>query len=59
MMANRIVMDAYETDVRSLLAEVRLEMGLEPDPLLAYRRGGYAEEIIKKRKGTGANTLGG
>ncbi len=59
MMANRILMDAYETDVRSLLAEVRLEMGIDPDPLLAYRRGGYAEKIVKKRKGAGTNTLGG
>ncbi len=59
MMANRILMDAYETDVRSLLAEVRLEMGIDPDPLLAYRRGGYAEKIAKKRKGAGTNTLGG
>ena len=59
MMANRIVMDAYETDVRPLLAQVRAEMGLEPDPLLAYRQGGYAEKIAKKRKGTGTNTLGG
>jgi len=59
MMANRILMDAYETDVRPLLAQVRAEMGLEPDPLLAYRRGGYAEKIVKKRKGTGTNTLGG
>ena len=59
MMANRIMMDAYETDVRSLLAEVRQEMGLDPDPLLAYRRGGYAEKIAEKRKGPGTNTLGG
>jgi L-rhamnose isomerase/sugar isomerase len=59
MLANRILMDAYETDVRPLLARVRLEMGLDPDPLLAYRKGGYAEEIVKSRKGSGANTLGG
>ena len=59
MMANRIVMDAYETDVRSLLSEVRQEMGLESDPLLAYRQGGYAQKIVEKRKGTGTNTLGG
>jgi L-rhamnose isomerase/sugar isomerase len=59
MLANRIVMDAYETDVRPLLAEVRKEMGIDPDPLLAYRRGGYAEEIVKNRVGKGTNTLGG
>lgn len=59
MLANRILMDAYETDVRPLLAEVRMEMGIDPDPLLAYRRGGYAEKIAKNRSGEGANTLGG
>lgn len=59
MMANRIIMDAYETDVRPLLEEVRLEMGLDPDPLMAYRRGGYVEKIAKERQYRGANTLGG
>ncbi len=59
MMANRIMMDAYETDVRPLLAEVRLEMGLDTDPLLAYRQGGYAKKIVEERKGKGSNTLGG
>ena len=59
MLANRIVMEAYETDVRPLLEEVRREMGLDPDPLMAYRRGGYAEKIAKERQGEGANTLGG
>ncbi len=59
MMANRIVMDAYETDVRPLLVQVRMEMGLEPDPLQAYRSGGYAEKIAQARKEQGANTLGG
>lgn len=59
IMANRILMDAYETDIRPLLTEVRLEMGLEPDPLVAYRLGGYAEKIVKERTGQGANTLGG
>jgi L-rhamnose isomerase/sugar isomerase len=59
MLANRIVMEAYETDVRPLLEEVRREMGLDPDPLMAYRKGGYAEKIAGERKGAGADTLGG
>jgi len=59
LLANRILMDAHETDVRPLLAKVRVEMGCEPDPLLNYRKGGYAQKIVQKRKGTGIKTLGG
>ncbi|MBN1170599.1 MAG: L-rhamnose isomerase [Micromonosporaceae bacterium] len=49
--ANAVLMDAYNTDVRLLLAEVREEMGLDPDPIAAYRRSGYAERIIEQRAG--------
>ena len=31
-------MDAYNTDVRPLLAEYRAAAGLDPDPIAAYRR---------------------
>ena len=34
--ANAVLMDAYNTDVRPLLAELREEMGLTPDPYAAY-----------------------
>ena len=44
-------MDAYNTDVRSLLAEVRQDEGLEPDPVAAYHRSGYAERIRAERVG--------
>ncbi|MEJ5294103.1 MAG: L-rhamnose isomerase [Fimbriimonadales bacterium] len=47
--AHRILQEAYETDVRPLLAQVRLEMGLEPDPLEAFRRSGYAERVAQER----------
>ena len=57
--ANRILMEAFETDVTPLLARVRIEMGREIDPLVAYRRGGYAKKIQKERGSNGANTLGG
>ena len=43
--ANAALMDAYNTDVRPLLAELRQEDGLEPDPVAAYHRSGYAEKI--------------
>ncbi|GGU31769.1 L-rhamnose isomerase [Streptomyces coeruleorubidus] len=49
--ANAVVMDAYNTDVRPLLAEVRGEMGLDPDPIGAYRRSGWAEKIAEERVG--------
>jgi L-rhamnose isomerase/sugar isomerase len=44
-----VLMDAYNTDVRPLLAEVRESMGLDPDPLAAYARSGYGERIIELR----------
>ncbi|MDQ0584911.1 L-rhamnose isomerase [Streptomyces rishiriensis] len=49
--ANAVVMDAYNTDVRPLLREVREEMGLDPDPMAAYRASGYAEKIVASRVG--------
>ncbi|MFJ3761382.1 L-rhamnose isomerase [Streptomyces sp. NPDC090080] len=49
--ANAVLMDAYDTDVRPLLREVRDEMGLDPDPLAAYRRSGWAERIVAERVG--------
>ena len=49
--ANAVFMDAYNTDVRPLLAELRGEMGLDPDPVAAYQRSGYAEKIVAERVG--------
>jgi L-rhamnose isomerase / sugar isomerase len=49
--ANAVLMDAYNTDVRPLLAELREEMGLDPDPVTAYHRSGYAEKIMESRIG--------
>ncbi|WP_328407934.1 L-rhamnose isomerase [Streptomyces violaceus] len=49
--ANAVVMDAYNTDVRPLLREVREEMGLDPEPMGAYRRSGWAEKIVVERVG--------
>jgi len=47
--AEEIVNDAYNMDVRPLLREVRGEMGLDPDPLEAFRRSGYREQITRSR----------
>ena len=49
--ANAVMMDAYNTDVRPLLAEVRKEAGLDPDPVAAYRGSGYGEKIVAERIG--------
>ncbi len=47
--ANGVLMDAYNTDVRPLLADLRVEEGLDPDPVAAYRRSGYFERIRTER----------
>ncbi|GHE91694.1 L-rhamnose isomerase [Amycolatopsis deserti] len=47
--ANAVLMDAYNTDVRPLLAELRAESGLDPDPIAAYHRSGYQEQIVAER----------
>ncbi|MGW0560669.1 L-rhamnose isomerase [Streptomyces sp. NPDC003016] len=49
--ANAVFMDAYNTDVRPLLAEVREEQGIDPDPMAAYHRSGWARKIIDERVG--------
>jgi len=49
--ANAILMDAYDTDVRPLLAEWRTERGLEPEPMKAYAASGYAQKIANERVG--------
>jgi len=49
--ANGVLMDAYNTDVRPLLADIREEMGLDPDPAGAFARSGYAERMANLRVG--------
>jgi L-rhamnose isomerase/sugar isomerase len=50
--AEECVKDAFKTDVRPLLREVREEMGLDPDPLKAFRRSGYTVRAQKARANT-------
>ena len=52
--ANAALMDAYNTDVRPLLAELRAEDGLDPDPIGAYHRSGYQQKIEAERVGGSA-----
>lgn len=47
--AEEILQAAYRTDVRPLLAAVREELDVPPDPLAAYQASGYFEEICRAR----------
>jgi L-rhamnose isomerase/sugar isomerase len=49
--SNAVLMDAYNTDVRPLLAELREDMGLAPEPVKAYLASGYGEKIVAQRVG--------
>ncbi|WBB67921.1 L-rhamnose isomerase [Micromonospora sp. WMMD812] len=49
--ANAVLMDAYHTDVRPLLADLRADLGLDPDPIAAYARSGYFDRIRAERVG--------
>ena len=46
--AHRVLLDAYETDVRPLLARLRADLGLPADPLGAFRAE-YAERLALER----------
>jgi L-rhamnose isomerase/sugar isomerase len=46
-----VLRDAYSTDVRPLLAELRGDMGLDPDPIAAYHRSGHQARIEAERVG--------
>jgi L-rhamnose isomerase / sugar isomerase len=52
--AHGVLMDAYNADVRPLLAQVREDMGLDPDPVAAYHASGHAETITAERVGGSA-----
>jgi L-rhamnose isomerase/sugar isomerase len=49
--AHGVVMDAYGTDVRPLLADLRESAGLPPDPYAAYTASGYQQRIERERVG--------
>ncbi len=49
--AHALLMDAYDTDVRPLLADLRAGQGLDPDPVAAYHRSGYQDKIVANRVG--------
>ena len=49
--AEDILKKAYNTDVSPLLEQVRIEMGLAPNPLNAFRKSGYTEKMREERVG--------
>ncbi|HVU13464.1 MAG TPA: L-rhamnose isomerase [Phototrophicaceae bacterium] len=46
---HRVLLDAFESDVRPLLAQVRSEMGVPVDPIAAYLKDNYAQKVAKER----------
>ncbi len=49
--AHSVLMDAFSTDVRPLLALLRGQNGLDTDPYAAYAASGYQERIESERVG--------
>ncbi len=49
--AHGVLMDAFATDVRPLLADLRAGQGLDPDPYAAHLRSGYQDRIARERVG--------
>jgi L-rhamnose isomerase/sugar isomerase len=47
--AHRVLVEAFETDVRPVLAILRERLGVEADPVEAFRRGGHAERLASER----------
>ncbi|MBA3687183.1 MAG: L-rhamnose isomerase [Planctomycetes bacterium] len=62
--AEEVLQDAYKSDVRPMLAELRQDMGLDPEPLKAFRRSGYLQKKAEERQarrakaGQAAQTMG-
>jgi L-rhamnose isomerase/sugar isomerase len=49
VLAEEIVKNAFLTDVRPILREARKEVGIDPEPLRAFRESGYEEKVAKDR----------
>jgi L-rhamnose isomerase/sugar isomerase len=47
--ANRVLLDAYATDVRPLCARVRSDLGGAVDPVGEFRSSGYLERVVASR----------
>jgi L-rhamnose isomerase/sugar isomerase len=47
--AHRVLLEAYESDVRPLLQEARARLGIELDPIAALRSSEYSQRIARER----------
>ena len=47
--AHRILLEAFETDVRPLLGHLRGRLGVAEDPVAAFREGGFAATRVRER----------
>jgi len=47
--AHRVLTDAFETDVRPILEQLRAERGLPADPVVAYRFEGHEQRLARER----------
>jgi L-rhamnose isomerase/sugar isomerase len=54
--AHRVLMDAYETDVRPVLTALREELGVPSDPVEAFRAGGYPKRLAHERGTSGVES---
>ncbi len=48
--AHRVLLDAYDTDVRTICAKVREDLGGAADPVEAFRASGYLERVAEERR---------
>jgi L-rhamnose isomerase / sugar isomerase len=48
--AHRLLLGAYNTDVRPLCARAREELGGSPDPVAAFRASGYLDKVGEERR---------
>jgi L-rhamnose isomerase/sugar isomerase len=54
--SHRILVQAFESDVRPLLEELRSDLGVPADPVEAFRSGGYAERLAEERGTSGVES---
>jgi L-rhamnose isomerase / sugar isomerase len=47
--AHRVLTDAFETDVRPILEQLRAERGLPADPVVAYSSEGHEQRLARER----------
>jgi L-rhamnose isomerase / sugar isomerase len=47
--AHRVLVEAFESDVRPLLARLRETLGVPEDPVAAFREAGYGEALARER----------